>query len=288
MSPLSLDPPTALDYFASLVAEDRGFALLEAAIAVGQDEDPRLDPQSVLDEIDALAARLKRRIAADASGMQRLRLLNHFFFAELGFAGNVNDYHDRRNSCLHHVLHTRRGIPITLALLYIELANQVGLVARGISFPMHFLVKLHMRQGEVVLDPFNGRSLTRDDLEERLAPYRRRLGLEGDFDVPLGLFLQAAAPRDILARLLFNLKEIHRTAEDWPRLLAVQRRLVLVLPDASEELRDLGLVKAELGQAAEAAADLEAYLDREPDAEDRLALTERLAELRRSDPPHRA
>ena len=286
MSPLSLDPPTALDYFASLVAEDRGFALLEAAIAVGQDEDPRLDPQSVLDEIDALAARLKRRIAADASGMQRLRLLNHFFFAELGFAGNVNDYHDRRNSCLHHVLHTRRGIPITLALLYIELANQAGLVARGISFPMHFLVKLHMRQGEVVLDPFNGRSLTRDDLEERLAPYRRRLGLEGD--LPLGLFLQAAAPRDILARLLFNLKEIHRTAEDWPRLLAVQRRLVLVLPDASEELRDLGLVKAELGQAAEAAADLEAYLDREPDAEDRLALTERLAELRRSDPPHRA
>ena len=101
---LRFEVPTALDYFASLVAEDDSFSLLEAAIAVAQDEYPRLDAQGVLAEIDALADRLKRRIPADAVPLQRLRLLNRYFFQELGFAGNVNDYYDPRNSYLHEVL----------------------------------------------------------------------------------------------------------------------------------------------------------------------------------------
>ncbi len=281
MNRLPLHAPSALEYFAALVAEDEGFALLEAAITIGQDDDPQLDPQSVLADIDALAERLKRRLPADAAPLQRLRLLHHYFFDELGFAGNVNDYYDRRNSYLGDVLATRRGIPITLALLYIELASQLGLVARGVSFPGHFLVKLRMPQGEVVIDPCSGRSLSRDDLDERLAPYRRRHGLEGDFEVPLGLFLQAAPPRDVLARMLRNLKEIHRSAEDWPRLLAVQQRLVVLLPAAAEELRDRGLARAELGCAAAAADDLLAYLSRCPDADDAAALRERVHELRR-------
>ena len=177
------------------------------------------------------------------------------------------------------MLASRRGIPITLALLFCELATQLGLTARGVSFPGHFLVKLRMPQGEVVIDPINGRSLSRDDLDERLSPYRSRHGLEGDFEAPLGLFLQAAPPRDVLARLLFNLKEIHRTGEDWPRLLAVQQRLVLLLPQAWEERRDRGLVWAELGRPVEAAEDLAAYLDARPDADDAPALRERLAGL---------
>jgi regulator of sirC expression with transglutaminase-like and TPR domain len=131
----------------------------------------------------------------------------------------VNDYYDARNSLLPDVLRTRRGIPITLALLYIELAIAGRAEAAGISFPGHFLVKLHMPRGEVVIDPFTGHSLSRDELDERLLPYRRQRGLTGDFEAPLGLFLQAAPPRDVIARLLRNLKEIHRTGEDWARLL---------------------------------------------------------------------
>ena len=282
--PLIFETPTALDYFASLVADDASLSLVEAAVAIAQDDYPELDTQAVLAEIDTLAARLKRRFPADAVPVQRLRWLNRFFFQELGFAGNVNNYYDPDNSYLHRVLSTRRGIPITLAILYIELASQIGLVARGVSFPGHFLIKLRMhsgqQQGEVVIDPFTGHSLSRDELDELLAPYKRNRGLQGEFDVPLGLFLQAASARDVIARMLRNLKEIHRSAEDWPRLLGVAHRLVILLPQAWEERRDRGLVLAELGRYAQAVDDLSTYLERRPEAEDHAALTARVAELR--------
>ena len=276
---LRFEVPTALQYFASLVAEDEGFALLEAAVSVAQDEFPRLDPQGVLSQVDALADRLKRRVPADAVVLQKLRFLNRYFFQDLGFAGNVNNYYDPRNSYLHEVLSMRRGIPITLALIYIELATQVGISARGVSFPGHFLVKLRAGKGEVIIDPLTGQSLSRADLEERLMPFRRSRGLTGDFEVPLGLFLQAATPRETLARLLRNLKEIHRSAEDWPRLLAVCDRLVVLLPQAWDERRDRGLVRAELGQDDAAAQDIVEYLNRLPQADDAGALRQRLRDL---------
>jgi regulator of sirC expression with transglutaminase-like and TPR domain len=133
------EAPTALQYFSSLVAEDASLSVLEAAVSIAQDEYPGLDTQSVLSDIDALAERLKRRIAADASALQRVHQLNQYFFNELGFGGNVNNYYDPRNSFVHEVLLRRRGIPITLAIIYVELATQIGLNAQGISFPGHYL-----------------------------------------------------------------------------------------------------------------------------------------------------
>lgn len=282
MSGLRLDIPTSLEYFASLVADDVGPSLLEAAVLVAQDEHPELDAQSVLCEIDALGERLRRRIPADAAPLQRLRQLNHYFFEELGFQGNVNHYQDPRNSYLHEVLATRRGIPITLALLYAEFAAHAGLVARGVSFPGHFLVKLSLPRGEVVIDPFSGHSLSREDLEARLQPYRRRQGLPGEVELPLGLFLQAAEPRAVLARLLHNLKVIYRDARDWTRLLGVLDRLVILLPAVWEERRDRGLTLAELGADDAAAEDLQAYLVQRGDAADAGAMRERLQRLRAS------
>jgi len=276
---LPLLPPTALDYFASLVAEDASLPLLEAAIAIAQHDHPRLDVQSTLAEIDALAARLQKRIARDAAAMQRLRLLNRFFFQELGFSGNVNDYYDPRNSYVHCVLETRRGIPITLALLYVELANQVGLNACGISFPGHFLAKVHMPQGEIVIDPFTGQSMSRDALDALLVPYRRRNGRGAGQDATLGSFLQPAAPREVVARMLRNLKEVFRSGQDPARLLGIAERLVILLPDAWEERRDRGLVHAALGARHPAISDLAGYLEHAPDAPDRPAITQRLAEL---------
>jgi regulator of sirC expression with transglutaminase-like and TPR domain len=134
----------------------------------------------------------------------------------------------------------------------------------------------------VVIDPFNGQSLSRDELAERLEPYKRRNGLVDDFDVPVGLYLQAAQPRDILARLLRNLKEIHRAQEDWLRLIAVQDRLLILLPDAWTEYRDRGLAWAELGEARLAVADLDIYVVHADDPLDREAITQRLQELRRA------
>ncbi len=281
---LHFDTPTVLEYFATLVAEDTGFPLLEAAVSLAQDDEPELDVQGLLADVDELGQRLRRRIAADTAPLQRLRLLNRYFFHELGFAGNVNDFYDRHNSLMPAVVQTRRGIPITLAVLYMELAGHAGLQAHGVSFPGHFLVKVHLPRGEVVIDPFTGYSLSRETLEERLLPYRQlqqqRLGLHADEEIPLGLFLQAAPARDVIARMLRNLKEIHRSALDWARLEAVQCRLCILLPHTWEEHRDHALVLAELGQHQAAALALGPYLQNCPDNEDAPALRRHLAAWR--------
>ena len=193
---LSLSVPTSLEYFASLVQSDDHFPLLEAAASLAQDEYPEFDVQQLLGDVDQLQARIKRRLPADAPALQRLRTLNQFFFADLGFGGNINNYYDPENSYLNAVLRTRRGIPISLAVLWMELAQGLGLHARGIAFPGHFMVKVLLPKGQVVLDPISGQSLSREELAERLEPYKRRNGLVDDYDVPLGLYLQAALPAD--------------------------------------------------------------------------------------------
>ena len=139
-----------------------------------------------------------------------------------------------------------------------------------------------MPMGEVVIDPFSGRSLDREELEERLFPYRQQRGLVGDDAVPLGLFLQPAAGREMAARLLRNLKEIHRSARDGLRLVAVARRLVILLPDDWEERRDLGLALAQLGQTADAADALALYLEHRPQAPDAAAMRRQLSAWRRA------
>lgn len=284
--PVPFEAPTALDFFAALVADDASLPLLEAAVAVAQDEWPELDVQGVLAQVDALAERLRRRLPQDAAPLQRLRLLNIYFFEELGFAGNVNDYHDPHNSLLPAVLQTRRGIPLTLALVYMEFATQIGLRAQGISFPGHFLVKLRLPGGEVIIDPFSGRSLTREALEERLAPLRSHGQGPGDAggagELPLGLLLQPAAGREIIERLLRNLKDIYYRARDLPRLAAVLRRLVVLRPADFAERRELALVLAQLGRHQDAAAELAAYLRGSPEVADAATLRAELARLRRT------
>jgi regulator of sirC expression with transglutaminase-like and TPR domain len=274
-------PPTPLDFFAALVGDDDQLPLLEAAVSIAQDEYPELDVQQVLGDVDQLLARLRRRLPADAPPLQRLRGLNQFFFRDLGFGGNVNHFYDPDNSYLSVVLRTRRGIPISLAVLWLELAQGMGLSARGVNFPGHFMVKVNLPRGQVVIDPFTGQSLSREDLAERLEPYKRRNGLVDDFDVPVGLYLQSATPRDILARMLRNLKDIHTTHEDWTRLIQVQDRLIVLLPEAHVEYRDRGLAWAEKGELRRAVADLEHYLAHADDALDIDAVSMRVSELRR-------
>jgi len=270
---------TPLNYFATLVAEDEGLNLLEAAVSLAQDEHPKLDVQAVLADVDLLARRLRERIPRDTAPAQRLRLLTGFFHGELGFAGNLNNYYAVDNSFIHRVLETRRGLPIALAVLMLELAEQVGLRAAGVAFPGHFLVKCKVGLGEAVIDPFTGESLSPARLDERLAVYRQGSGLPDDMELPLEFFLRAATPRQILARMLRNLKEVHRAAQDWPRLLAVQQRLVILLPGDPSERRDRGLALDALGASAAAADDLAAYLAERGDAPDAAELRARLARL---------
>ena len=279
---LDLNAPSPLQYFTSLVQSDEHFPLLEAAISLAQDEYPELDVQQVLSDVDQLQARLKRRVPADASALQKLRLLGQFFFRDLGFGGNVNDYYDPDNSYLNAILKTRRGIPISLAVLWLELAQSLGLNARGVAFPGHFMVKVNLPKGQVVIDPFTGQSLSREELSERLEPFRKQRGLDESLDAPLGLYLQSAPPRDIISRMLRNLKEIHKTQEDWQRLIAVTNRLIVLHPDAWAEYRDRGLALAVQGQAALAVPDLEKYLAHAEDAPDLDVVALRVANLRQS------
>jgi regulator of sirC expression with transglutaminase-like and TPR domain len=213
--------------------------------------------------------------------LQRLRVLNQFFFRDLSFSGNINDYCDPDNSYMHVVLRTRRGNQIALAVLWIELAQGLGLHARGVCFPGHFMVKVNLPKGQVVIDPFTGQSLSREELEDRLEPYKRRSGLVDEFEVPLGLYLQSAPAREIIARMLRNLKEIHQAQEDWQRLIAVQDRLVILQPQAWGEYRDRGLAHAQEGHTHRAVEDLETYLVHAQDALDIDYIADRVANLRR-------
>lgn len=276
---------TPLDYFRTLVQLDDELPLTEAAITIGLDQYRALDVQDVLEEIDRLGQRLKQRVAFNASPLQKLQALNRFFFSEMGFAGNVNHYYDPDNSFLHRVLETRRGVPVTLTVLYMEFAQQIELPARGVAFPGHFLIKVPMsdgrRHGEVVMDPFTGASLTQDELTHQLAPYKRRNGLLGEFDAPLGLFLQSASSRDILARILRNLKEIYKGAQQPAKSLRIQQRLVDLLPRDWEERRDLGVTRLELDDYWKGIDDLYEYLEHSPHAKDRDAVHEQIIQAQR-------
>ncbi len=270
---------TPLDYFATLVSQpDDGedIPLTEAALAIGQDVDPRLDLAAVQSDIDRLAATLKARIPADVGQVHKLRLLNRYFFHELGFAGNANDYYDPANSYLSTVLARRRGSPISLAVLLMEVGQQIGLPLRGVAFPGHFLVKLKVRAGDLYLDPMTGESLSREQLEERLSEFleatrsaaeRSLPAIDGEaFEMALAQAIREATSREILTRMLRNLKGIYHGRNDYSQLLEVQNRLVVLLPEQHEERRDRGLVYAQLECPRAALEDLTAYLNDAPDA----------------------
>jgi regulator of sirC expression with transglutaminase-like and TPR domain len=235
-----LEVPTALEYFGSLVQSDEHFPLLEAAASLAQDEYPELDIQQVLDQVDQLSGRLKQRLPADAGALQKLRLLNKFFFDEHGFTGNLNNYYDPDNSYVHVMLRTRRGIPISLAVLWLELALGLGLNAQGVGFPGHFLVTVRLpfpNEGQVVIDPFTGESLSKADLMERLAPLHAETGLMRDgvvSDDLLKHYLRAAMPREIIARMLRNLEEVYTSHPDAERLMHVKQRLAVLLPSVQD------------------------------------------------------
>jgi regulator of sirC expression with transglutaminase-like and TPR domain len=268
----------ALDYFESLVREEEHIPLFEAALSIAQDDDPELDLTACQLEVDKFAARLRRRMPSDIAAIPKLRLLNNFFYQELGFAGNLNDYYNPDNSYLHKVLESRRGIPISLAVIYMELAQQIDLDVKGISFPGHFLMKLSVKNGDIILDPFNGASLSREEIEDRLEPFF--INGRGPSDPPLASYLADASARTILVRMLRNLKALFAEDPHWRQFLNVQQRLVLLLPDEVVERRDRGLAFANLDCPQAALQDIEAYLDQCPQASDADSLRQKLPELR--------
>ena len=270
---MSGDP---LQRFRDAVAPERErINLAEAALLCAQDAYPELDVRQALSAIEQLAIALAKRLPSDFPTTHRLLALNNYLFRELGFAGNADEYYDPRNSFLNEVLARKIGIPITLSILYLEIGRHLGLKLTGVSFPGHFLVKVRVSGGELVLDPFaGGKSLSEEDLRQRLAQFA---GEEAAKSLPLEEFLEPASPRQILARLLRNLKGIYLETGDLDRALGVMNRLVILLPDTPEERRDRGRLYARLECPRAAVDDLGRYAALRPRAEDAAAVAADLA-----------
>jgi len=261
---MSAREPEPLERFSALLSRADGeIDLARACLQIAEDVYPGLDVDGYLGEIERFAKRLRARLAPDAALEDRVIALNEFLFGDLGFCGNADNYYDPRNSYLNEVLDRRAGIPLTLSVLYMEFGWRIELPLAGVSFPGHFLVRLPMRGGTLVLDPFaGGVPQSGDELRERL---RRVVAVA---DLPLDQFLEPASKRQILARLLRNLKGIYREKDNPERLLQVLNRMIIVAPEAAGERRDRGYVYQRLECWRPALQDLTEYLEREPDATD--------------------
>jgi regulator of sirC expression with transglutaminase-like and TPR domain len=233
-----------------------GEALAPAALAIAELEHPHLDPTHWITELDGFGAEVARRVSGLAAMRDRVTALNKFLFGTLGFAGNQQQYLDPRNSYLNDVIARRLGIPITLAIVYIEVGRRAGLPLVGIGFPGHFLVGCEGDNDEgLIIDAFNGGTLlSQSDCRELLREHAGE-------DVPWHpSFLDATDRRAIVLRMLGNLKRAYVTLRWFDHARRVSGLLLAVDPSAVTELRDRGLLSYHLEDFSSALKDLEGYL----------------------------
>jgi len=255
-------------------------SLAEAALLVAKTEYPELDVQRYLHQIEDLAERVRVQLPEEDNDNlhQLIYMLNQVLFEEEGFVGNMADFYDPRNSFLNEVLERKQGIPITLSILYIEVGRRIGLPLEGISFPGHFLVKLSLSNGDIVLDPFSqGVSLSAENLLERLQDI---YGDNADLDL-LRDALETATPQDIMVRMLRNLKGIYLQRKLYDKALQIMNIIVTLAGDVPEEWRDRGAVYQQLECARAALQDYQKYLQMKPEAEDKERIEEHLFDLRK-------
>jgi regulator of sirC expression with transglutaminase-like and TPR domain len=249
--------------------------LARAALAIAREEYPDLDEGRCLRLLDRLAEGVQSGVPSGASPERRVGRMNTYLFHELGFSGNQSDFYDPRNSFLNEVLDRRLGIPLTLCIVYMEVGRRCGLRVEGVGFPGHFLCKVQLEGGELVVDPFHrGQLLGLEELKRRLSS---AVGTQVKFDPRL---LRAASPRDILVRMLQNLRSLYQERNDVPRALSAVDRLLMLAPDNIRGLRERAQLYEKLGGSAAAAADLEKVLQLEPGASDASALRARVRRLR--------
>ncbi|MFM9971993.1 MAG: SirB1 family protein [Burkholderiales bacterium] len=266
-----------LNRFAELVSKEN-FSLAEASLLIAQDIYTDLDVDRYLGRLDEMAETVRARVAGDAFAEQKILAMNHHLFREQQYLGNIDDYYDPRNSYLNEVIDRHTGIPITLSILYMEIGRRLGLPLHGVSFPGHFLVKLKVKRGLMVLDPFiGGETQTEADLRQRLAQVLPETEAQ---KAPIHRYLEPASPRQIIARMLRNLKNIYMKADKLDQALDVMQRMLLLLPESVEELRDRGLLYQRLECFRPALSDLQNYLRRAPTAHDGVEIRDRIDVLK--------
>lgn len=246
-----------------------------AALAIAVQEYPDLKIDDFLSQLDRLGQEVELRIGDEKNPYRVIAALNTVLFKELGFQGNRSEYYDPKNSFLNDVLTRKKGIPISLSVIYMEVARRVGLSLAGVGFPGHFLVKYEDGNIEILIDVFDGGEIrAREDLERMLQQlYRGQVSYQAGF-------LAALRKRDILRRMLNNLKWIYLERGEPLKTLSVLDQLVILDPSAASEIRDRGLLYITLECYAQALDDLESYLRLTPDAEDAAMIKAQIESVR--------
>lgn len=249
--------------FAAIIAlPDEKINLAEAALLIAAEEYPRLDVAAYLDKLDRIADLARDRVTLAVDVSDYISAINTTLFEDYGFQGNRENYYDPRNSFLNEVIDRRVGIPITLSVLYIEVARRIGFVVEGVGMPGHFIVRHQSAKETIYIDPFNGGRVLGElgcaELVAEISGGRKRLQAEQ---------LLPVTKKQILARMLANLLGIY-ARNDHRRALSVIERILLMQPNSAAHIRDYGLLLALVGHAAQAIAQLERYLKMEPSAAD--------------------
>ena len=273
------------DSFAALVTAGDRCDLGRAALEIARVAYPDLEPNRYLRQIDALAAAIRPRLGSGAPDEQAAAEVTRYLFDECGFHGNTDDYYDTRNSFLNDVLERRTGIPISLSVLLIEVGARLGLAVEGVGFPGHFLVRVVGSTGPLVLDPFfGGRVISRHEMLERLRAFYAAGGGPAGANLQrvLPQVLQTTGPAGILGRMLANLLGIYLDRNDHAHALETVDLMLVLTPDAAEQIRIRGLLYEQLECFGAALTDLRRYLELAPDASHAAEVRERIARLGRA------
>jgi len=249
--------------------------LARAALLVAAESDPNMDVDAHLSRFDQWADELRARLQPDWNNLQKLARLRTFVFEDLGFRGDRKDYFSPSNSLLHEVLERRRGLPLTLAIVMMELGWRVGIPFEGVGFPGHFLVRLAGEPGDLLLDPYTrGMSVHEDDCRRML---QETTGGRVEYDARL---LASVGKRQMLVRLLHNLKAAYLRAGDDEQALAAVDRILILEPDDIDQVRDRGLLLFRKRQYNSALECLNRYLEAAPAADDRVSIEQHARALR--------
>jgi len=247
---------SARQLFAEEVRQpERDLDLARAALLVAKEQYPGLAVGQYLARLDQLAEEVKDRLADETAPLVVLEELTRSLFERRGFRGDKDAYYDPKNSFLNDVLDRRLGIPLTLGIVMLEVGWRLRLPLQGVNFPHHFLVRFHGDAVDLLIDPFEGgRARFEDQAQELLdRVYGGKLRLKKSF-------LQVATKRDVLVRLLNNLKGVYLSAVDHARALSVVERLLILCPDGATEIRARGVLLARVGRSEEAIDDLRTWL----------------------------
>ncbi|MGF1459057.1 MAG: SirB1 family protein [Leptolyngbyaceae cyanobacterium] len=253
---------------------DEAINLGLAALYIAQEEYPDLDCGAYLTRLDRMADALRDRLPAEAYPLKIIRALNEYLFEAQGFVGNSQDFYNPQNSFLNQVLDRRTGIPITLSLVYLELAKRIDFPMAGVGMPGHFLVRPTLADMAIFVDAFHkGEVMFEEDCRDRI---KLMYGKDARM---LPQHLDPIGTKPFLSRMLTNLKVIYLQQQDIPRALAAIDRILLLIPNSLLERRDRGLIYYREGRLLEAKSDLKHYLLNHPNAPDAFQIQQVISQI---------